>query len=62
MELLTEFKTFEKNLKCESDETRSGLYTIFIYDDCDHMTLYNETAKKEYYISVEEFKKLYVKA
>lgn len=59
---MTDFKAFERNLICASDSSRSGKYTVFTYEDTPTVTAYHEDNKKEYYLSVEEFKKLYTKA
>jgi hypothetical protein len=61
MTLLTDFKTFRKKLVCPEDASRNGDYTIFTYTDCESLTAYHEDTKKEYYMQITDFSKIYRK-
>lgn len=56
------FKEYSKKLKHLLDSSKSGLYTIFLYeDDPVYMTAYHEDTKTEYLLKKEDFKKTYAK-
>jgi hypothetical protein len=57
-----DYKSFERNLICPLDNTKSGLYTIFTYPDSDELTAYHEDTKTEYYLHKDKFKELYKKS
>lgn len=57
---MLQFKELKKQLTCTEDPTRDGSYSLFFYEDSpEWMTAYNETTQIEYYLTKEEFKKIY---
>ncbi len=55
-------RSFTKKLKHLLDPSKSGWYTIFLYDDDPvWMTVYHDDTKIEYYMKKEYFKQNYKK-
>lgn len=55
------FTETKKHLSC-SDDSLSGNYTIFEYEDePEYLTAYNEDVKKEFYLKTDYFNKQFLK-